>query len=291
VVLPWVGRWFFTSVIEGATQVFADCGYDLLIYDVGGTGTKRRALDTRMLSKRVDGLMILSLPLRPSEVAELSTFKRPIVMIGPPLPGHTCVRIDDVNVGHQATDHLLSLGHRRIGFIGGSQGDTYGFPVAADRQRGYSRALNESGVAPDSELTLPAPFTVHGGKVAAELLLTRHRPPTAVVCASDEIAMGVIYAARHRGMRVPEDLSVVGVDNHDLAELFDLTTISQPVRDQGRIGARLVLSHLQSASEAKSGSAAGSPGTSEAERITMPTSLIVRNTTAPPSDRADHAIQ
>jgi DNA-binding LacI/PurR family transcriptional regulator len=212
-------------------------------------------------------------------------------MIGPPLPGHACVRIDDVNVGHQATDHLLNLGHRRIGFIGGDPADTHGFPVAADRQHGYLRALNKSGVTPDSELTLSAPFTVHGGKAAAELLLRPHRPPTAVVCASDEIAMGVIYAARHRGVRVPEDLSVVGVDNHDFAELFDLTTISQPVRDQGRIAARLVLSHLQSAAEAKSVATAGSPATSEAEHITVPTSLIVRNTTARPSDRADHAHQ
>jgi DNA-binding LacI/PurR family transcriptional regulator len=103
-------------------------------------------------------------------------------------------------------------------------------------------------------------------------LVARPQRPTAVVAWSDEIAMGVLYAVRGAGLRVPEDVSVIGVDDHDLSRLFDLTTVAQPVREQGRVAARLLVEQLVAA------------GATEPEvvTVTMPIGLVVRGTTGPP---------
>jgi DNA-binding LacI/PurR family transcriptional regulator len=190
------------------------------------------------------------------------------------MSGLPSVRIDDVEVGRICTQHLVDLGHRRIAFVGGNPDDHLGFPVAPDRRQGYQEVLCAAGVEVDPSLTVPAKFTTGAG-VTAWTALGRLDPlPSAVVAASDEIAMGLIYAARRTGVRVPEDLSVVGVDDHDMAWLFDLTTVAQPVRDQGRIAARTLIEQLR----------AGGPP--EPHVATVPVELIVRGTTAAPAERS-----
>ncbi len=270
VVVPWLGRWFFTAVVEGAQQVFVEHGYDVLLYEIGGEAD-RRELDTKLLSKRVDALLVMSLPLTAHEVAALGKLHRPVAMVGPAVAGLSGVRIDDVGAGYAATQHLLDLNHRRIAFAGGDPNDHLGFPVAPDRQLGYERALKVFGISPDPGLAVPAEFTVDGGLAAAAVLLGQTDPPTAVVAASDEIAMGILYAVRRAGLRVPEDMSVVGVDDHDLAWLFDLTTMAQPVREQGRIAAGLLVERLMPDEPP------------EPHVVTVPTHLVVRGTTAQPS--------
>jgi DNA-binding LacI/PurR family transcriptional regulator len=270
VVVPWLGRWFFTAVVEGAQQVFVEHGYDVLLYDVGGGKADRRELDTKLLSKRVDALLVMSLPLTAHEVSALGKLHRPVAMVGPAVPGLSGVRIDDVVAGYTAAKHLLDLGHRRIGFVGGDAEDHLGFPVAPDRQLGYERALSDAGVMVDPNLARPAEFSVDGGLAAAAALLRYSDLPTAVVAASDEIAMGLLYGMRRAGVRIPGELSVVGVDDHDLSRLFDLTTIAQPVREQGRIAAGLLVARVLSEQPP------------ETHVVTVPTHLVVRGTTAPP---------
>jgi DNA-binding LacI/PurR family transcriptional regulator len=275
VVVPWLGRWFFTSLLDGAQQVLVKHGYDVLLYDVGGTDeAHRRILDTKLLSKRVDALLVLSLPLTSHEVVALGKMHRPVVVVGPSVPGLSCVRIDDVEAGYIATRHLLQLGHRRIAFVGGDPADQFGFPVAPDRQLGYERALRTCGIPPDPCLSVPATFTVDGGMDAASELVARPERPTAVVAWSDEIAMGVLYAVRSAGLRVPQDVSVIGVDDHDLSRLFDLTTVAQPVREQGRLAARLLVERLLEAGAIEP----------EVATVTVPIRVVVRGTTGPPPD-------
>jgi LacI family transcriptional regulator, repressor for deo operon, udp, cdd, tsx, nupC, and nupG len=270
VVVPWLGRWFFTSVIEGAQQVFVEHAYDVLLYDVGtSVDAHRRELDTKLLSKRVDALLVMSLPLSAREVLALGRLHRPVAMVGPAIPGLSGVRIDDVAAGYAATKHLLDLGHRRIAFAGGDPHDHLGFPVAPDRQLGYEQALAGAGLTADPRLALPARFCVDDGIAAATGLLAHSDLPTAIVAASDEIAMGILYAFGRGGVRVPDDISVVGVDDHDLSRLFDLTTVAQPVREQGRIAAGLLVDRLLSAE-------------SQRQVVTVPTHLVVRGTTAAP---------
>jgi DNA-binding LacI/PurR family transcriptional regulator len=129
--------------------------------------------------------------------------------------------------------------------------------------------LIDAGVSPRPQLELPGDFTVAAGIEGGRQLLGRAPRPTAVVAASDEMAMGVLCAARTAGVRVPEELSVVGIDDHEMSDLWSLTTVAQPVREQGRLAARVVLDAL-----------AGEDAPTEP--IVVPISLIVRATTAAP---------
>src|SRR6476660_7439315 len=158
------------------------------------------------------------------------------------------VLVDNVDVGRQATQHLLDLGHRRIAFFGDDLDEMHGFTAAVDRHRGYDLTLRQAGIEPDPALVQRTGFSMDGGEAAVHRVFGQgwkaRDLPTAVFAVSDEVAMGVLYAARQQGLKVPKDLSIVGVDGHDFAYLFDLPTISQPVRDQGRIAARLLLEQV-----------------------------------------------
>lgn len=251
VMAPWISRWFFTAVIEGAQEVVAEQGYHTLLYPLGANAAPAAAslVDTRALHKRVDGVLGLNVP-RGVQPASLLDLRVPLITVGSCIPGISGVLVDDVEVGYLATRHLLELGHRRIAFLGSDPDDRYGFTVAADRALGYAKALSEYGVEVDRELMGVTGFAVEGGTAAFDQLWERVGPepgrrPTAVFAVSDEVAMGVLHSARTHLIRVPDELSVIGVDNHDMAYLFDLTTIGQPVREQGRIAARMLLGHMR----------------------------------------------
>jgi LacI family repressor for deo operon, udp, cdd, tsx, nupC, and nupG len=251
VIAPWVSRWFFSAVVEGAQEVLAQQGYDLLLYPIGVAGGRRDGgLDTRSLNKRVDGLLALNVPLADKSVVSLQSLRVPVVTVGTAGQGMSSVLVDNVEVGRLATQHLLDLGHRRIAFLGDDLDQMHGFTAAGDRHRGYDLALREAGIDPDPELAERTGFSTDGGEAALHRIFGGRRKgfeaPTAVFAVSDEVAMGVLYAAREHGLKIPRDLSVVGVDGHDFAYLFDLTTVSQPVRDQGRIAARLLLEQVNS---------------------------------------------
>lgn len=270
VVSPVARGWYFTAVREGAQEVLTEHGYDVLLYDLSEVGTnRRRVFDMQLLRKRVDALLITSLPLRPDEVEALHAMNRPVMVVGPIVPGLPCVRVDDVAVGRIATEHLLDLGHRVVAFAGGDPDDHLGFPVTPERHLGYAEALRGVGVEPDPALTVAAKFTVEAGIAAFAELRARGVEPTAVFAVSDEVAMGIMYEARRHGVRLPEDLSVVGVDDHDMSWLFGLTTVAQDVREEGRIAAKTLVDQLNS-------------GIEHATSVrTVPTELVVRSSTAP----------
>lgn len=274
VVAPWATRWFFATVIEGINEVVAEHQYDLMLYPIGpDTGAEPQHFDAMGLDKRVDGVIGLALP---TELRAVGTMRRlPVVTVGTSTPGIPGVQVDDTEVGYLATKHLLNLGHRRIAFAGLDPEDVYGFRVADDRYTGHCRALNEATVPVDPHLVVTTGFLAEAGEGAFEELWIRaewraRQLPTAVVAVSDELAMGVMYAARKRGVRVPEDLSVIGVDDHDLARYVDLTTVSQPVLEQGRIAARMLWDLMHTGRMP------------DPEVIRLPPGLIVRSSTAPP---------
>ncbi len=243
VIAPWVSRWFFSAVIEGAQDVLTRQGLDLMLYPCGVDG----GVDAHSLSKRVDGVLALNVPLAHKSIAALAGLGVPIVTLGSAIEGISSVLVDNVEVGRRATRHLIDLGHRRIAFFGDDAGSIDGFPVAVDRRHGYDIVLRASGIEPDPRLSYSTGFSIDGGEAALHRCLadfTGGDRPTAVFAVSDEVAIGVLHAARLHGMRVPGELSVIGVDGHDFAYLFDLSTISQPVREQGRIAARLLLEQI-----------------------------------------------
>jgi LacI family transcriptional regulator, repressor for deo operon, udp, cdd, tsx, nupC, and nupG len=269
VVVPFVTRWFFATVVHGAEQVLRQHGYDLLLYNLGGDRDARhRVFETSLLTKRVDAVLVLSLTPTEDELERLAGLDRPVTIVGADIPGWATVRIDDVAAAATATGHLADLGHRRIAYIGGATEGVLDFTAPTARINGYRRTLADRGLPHDPSLEADGEFTLAGGLRAGRVLLGRPDRPTAVFAASDEMAIGVLRAARELGLRVPEDVSVIGIDDHEMAGFFDLTTIAQSADEQGRVAARQVLSAL--------GTAEWRP-----EQVILPTRLLVRGTTAP----------
>jgi DNA-binding LacI/PurR family transcriptional regulator len=272
VVVPHVTRWFFACVVSGAEEELREREYDLLLYNLAGTDAARhRVFETNLLEKRVDAVLVLSLAPTPDELTRLRRLALPVTFVGADVPGWATVRIDDEHAARTATRHLLGLGHRRIAYVGGPGGLDFTTPTA--RLEGYRATLAQAGLAADPRLELDGGFTIPGGVEAGRAALCRADRPTAVFAASDEMAIGVLRAARDLGLRVPEDVSVVGVDDHELAEFFGLTTVSQPVFEQGRVAARQVLDAL----DAEASEHRWTP-----RQVLLDTQLRVRSTTGPP---------
>lgn len=273
VVVPYVTRWYFAQLISGASRVLRDHGYHVLLLDVGDNGPQRTLLlDSRMLSKRVDAVLVLSLQLHDVELELLRRLRLPVVTVGTHTDGWPSVRIDDVEVARTATQHLIDLGHEDIGFVGGEPTPHPDFATPSDRRRGFEDVMAEHGLRVEPRHVVSADWSVRGGAAAGEQLLSARPRPTAVFVASDEMAMGLMHAARRLGVRVPADLSVVGVDDHEQAWVHGLTTVAQPVQYEGERASRLLLDEL-----ARHGQ--HDPGT---EVVTVATGLVVRSSTAPP---------
>jgi len=246
VVIPFLNRWFFSSVIEGAEQALLSHGYDLTLYNLSGGGDERRLVfEHFLLRKRVDAVIAISLELTTDEVGRLLAMNKPIVGVGGPMPGVRTLSIADVELGRLATDHLISLGHRSIGHIGETEESETDFHVPTNRRAGYEAALQAAGIAVDPELFRTGDFTIQGGYAAAKQLLGNPRKrPSAVFAASDEMAIGAILAARDLGLTVPQDVSVIGIDDHELAEFFGLSTIAQFPAAQGRLAVEILMDQL-----------------------------------------------
>ena len=274
VVLPFLHRWFFATLLDGTEEVLRRHGYHILLFSVGvRTSSRTLILDQRLLAKRVDALLVLAADLEPEEVALLQALHVPIVTVGVDLEGWDRVGIDDVGASRLALRHLIELGHRRIGYVGGTPAEDVHVATAVERRRGVREELDGAGLALDDALVVESDWTVPGGVVAGRQLLAEAEPPTAVLAASDEMAIGVLLAARTHGREVPRQLSVIGIDDHEMAFTHDLTTVAQPVREQGRVAGQLLLDAL-----------AGEQATSRTATL-LPTRLVVRGSTGPPCDR------
>lgn len=272
IVVPTVTRWFFGSVVHGAEELLRQEGYDVLLYTITGEAAARQRLfHSYLLSKRVDAVMVLALRPTPDEIASLDRTESPVVVVGGATPGWSSVRIDDVEAARTAVGHLLGLGHTRIAHLGGVPDPEHAgldFSAPGDRLLGYRTAMQEAGLQIEPHWEVTGDFTALGGLTACRRLLASGPPPTAIFAGSDEMAIGAARALREAGLRVPEDVSVIGIDNHELSEYFDLSTVAQPAPDLGRLGAQVLLDALRAEVPPP-----------PAETI-VPTELIARGTTA-----------
>jgi DNA-binding LacI/PurR family transcriptional regulator len=272
-VVPSVHRWYFASVVEGVSAALLDAGYDLTLYNVTeGSGRRQSVLKDFLLRKRVDAVIAVALALTESEIRQMLAVHRPIVGIGGPLQGATTIRIDDHGLSEVAVNHLIRLGHSRIAHLTGDSVYEQDFKIPRTRLAGFETAMRHAGHPVRPEWIATADFTIQGGYATARQLLgAASERPTAVFAASDEMAIGAILAARDFGLRVPEDLSVIGLDGHELGELFGLTTIDQDPRGQGALAARLLLEGLD-----------GGEGRPVID-TEYPTKFIIRSSTAVPA--------
>lgn len=265
VVVPVLDSWYFSTVMAGAEVVLSDKGYELAMFVTGDEVGRERLMASSML-RGADGVVLVDVALDEAQVATLVKHSGPIVTVGLEYEGVPSVVVDDVRIGRLAVEHLLSLGHTAIGLISGSNHARHGFAVPHSRSQGYRSGLESASIEIRPEFDVDGNFSVEGGYEAMCQLLALDDGPTAIFAMSDEMAFGAIKAIRDHGMTVPDDISIVGVDDHPMAWVEGLTTFEQNVGNHGTFAAQCVLNLIE-----------GEP--QEHDRIEARASLVIREST------------
>jgi LacI family transcriptional regulator len=287
VIIPFFTRPSCVERLRGIEYALADSEYDLIIFNVETAAKRDAYFHDVPRRERVDGLLIISLPPRDEEVDRFLQAGVPTVLVDAHYPRLSQAVIDDVAGGRLATQHLIDLGHSKIGYVSDlledpfhfvSSGDNHkgyrqtqasaGIPIL-DRYEGYRQALAQAGIPFRPEYHRQGEYGRQKAREMARDLLALPDPPTAIFAASDVQAIGVLEAVRDAGLNVPADLSVIGYDDIEIAEYLHLTTICQPLFASGVEGVELLLESIAMLPT--------SP-----RQVFLPIDLVVRGTTAPP---------
>lgn len=263
--VPDVTNPFFGRVLRGASQAAAEAGYAVALVDSDNADIwEHRTVQTLRGAGTVDGFLLFS----GTPPAKEHSRGEPIVLVDAEARGFSSVRLDSRGGAAAAVEHLLALGHERIGHLAAEFVWKQTFVL---RDRGRREALAAAGLDPDDGLVERTTFSFAAAREAGLRLLDRPGRPTAVFCDDDQIAAGLYLAARELGLRVPSDLSVVGFDDLDLTEILDppLTTMRADARLLGATAFELLAERM------------AAPGT-RARRVVQPVSLVERASTAPP---------
>lgn len=267
VVTTHISRWFFGEILEGIETTLAGQGLDMVVYGVGDAEDRHRFFDRLPARRKVDGIIVVGMPISPAEHERLALLDVAVVAAGGQLASYPFVSINDETAGRQAMDHLLLLGHRRIAMIDAIDPNEAEWPFEL-RSKAYVSALSAAGITPDPDLMVRVPWGADGGTRGMEQLLSLHEPPTAVFAHSDEMAFGALQTLRRAGLRVPQDVSVIGIDDHPVSALLDLTTVRQDPRAQGVAAAHTICAAVRNEP--------ADPA------ILLPTRLVPRGSTAAP---------
>lgn len=271
VVTPDVAHWFYAAMLDGIVTSLRGTDLDVMLYEVKEERERRRFFEELPARRQVDALILIALPISDDERRRLDLMGVTVVMAGGTLREHPHVRIDDVAAGRQATAQLVRAGHERIAMINSTGTWSLEYAAPGARLRGFTSALEEAGLAVRPEYVVHRRWGSHGGVEGMSALLSLPQPPTAVVAFSDEVAFGALRTLRRAGVPVPYAMSVVGIDDHHLADMFDLSTVHQPVTQQGFAAGELARRILQEAQV-------------DSLHVTLPTHVVVRGTTAAPPE-------
>ena len=231
--------------LVGVIDVLSDAGLDAVVFNVDNRAQLDRHLSSIIDQRRVDGIISISLRIPKERIARIRKLAIPLVLVDNSLPNLPCVYIDDVAGGKLATEHLLSLGHRRIGFIGDNARSDLGMSASENRYAGYLMALEAAGIGPDFDLVARGPHSSEAAAVLASALFELgKRRPTAIFASSDTLAVGVIKAAQQHRLKIPDDLAVIGFDNLEVSSILDISTVNQPLLESGTKGASKMVSLL-----------------------------------------------
>lgn len=272
VIAPFFTRSAFVERLHGIEETTAASGYDLVIYNVDAADKRDRYFRTVPDPRRVDGVIIISLPPSAPDVVRFQRSSVPIVFVdvgNPICEPFDRIVINDVEGGRLATQHLIDLGHRRIGYIGDIPLAGFNFTAGSDRFEGYRQALATAGLDVRPDYHLDGCFGRDVARDLARRMLELPERPTAIFASNDTQAMGVLEAARDLGLDVPGDLSVVGYDDIEMADFLGLTTVRQLLFESGHRSVEALLGRLDDPE--------GAPACD-----ILPVELIVRRTTAPP---------
>jgi LacI family transcriptional regulator len=269
-VVPFAGHGYFASIIEGASEALFERDARLVLCPTHHSRDRELSMVDHLLHDATDGSLLV-LPMESAgELRQIRRIGLPFVVIDPSLPLD-----EDVPVvaaanwagARKATEHLISLGHTRIGVITGPRD----WCASVDRLAGYHSALLGAGLPIIPAYVREANFEIEAGQRAADELLALSSRPSAIFAMNDLMAVGALRAARARGLQVPADLSLIGFDDVDIASLTTpaLTTVAQPLQEMGRIAVALLYRQIDGQSL-------------DANRVELSTRLIVRDSTAPP---------
>ncbi|MCS6830065.1 MAG: LacI family DNA-binding transcriptional regulator [Armatimonadota bacterium] len=258
---------YFGVVLDGILQGATDRDYQVKIVRVPASAYEKAF--GHIEDGSVEGAILLALPASNPIIERMEQSNIPSVVAGsiPPSSKLPCVDVEDIGATYQAVRWLISLGHRRIGIITGN----LNYWSARRREQGYLMALREAGIEPHPAWRYEGNFSLAAGEAGALQLLRAEPPPTAIVCGNDRMAMGVLHALQRQGVKVPEQISVLGFDDEETATLTSppLTTLRQPMFEIGLKAAELLLQQIELGKRLQ-------------HTLLLPAELVVRETVAPP---------
>ncbi len=246
VVVPDVSNLFFGAVIRGCEDRLYEHGYSIFLCNTSEDVERERYYLDQLLSRGVDGLILWGTRICCSELEEIVGHTLPLITVElgeePTGSNHTCINVDDQGGAFAATTHLLAEGYRRIAHLAGPMDRV----TSERRLLGYTQALAAAGVTPPGDWIISDRPSVQGGFHAAQRLIEEAQPD-AIFCYNDLMALGVLLAARHLGLQVPEDLAVAGFDDIETASMVEppLTTVRIPQYKLGRLTGEVLLARLQ----------------------------------------------
>ena len=246
IIAPTATAWFFAQAVEAAEEVFAGAGYDTVLISLRNRPSVHSKLfgDLAGLSQRVDGILLLNIALSEAELAAVAGSGLAVASVGMHDVPWDNVGIDNVEAARAATEHLLGLGHWDVAMLSGSETGEPSLTTANERLRGFEQALGAHDVTVDPDLVLDAGSSIEGGRLAMIELIENRRMPSAILAGCDETAFGALMALRDHGLSAPKNMSIIGIDDHQMSWFLGLSTISQPVADQGAFAADLLIDRL-----------------------------------------------
>ena len=268
VVVTTIADPFVGEVVSGIEQAADDAGYSVFLAESNADPSREQNVVRSFAERRVDGIVVTSSRVGALYVPMLSEMMVPIVLINNQHPGdfvHS-IMIENGEGSRKATDYLIQLGHRRVAYLG----DQFGHQSDTERFAGYRRALERAALPFHPELVSHGNGKADGSAAAIEKLLALAAPPTAIFCYNDLAALGALHAIRAHGLRVPQDISLVGFDDLFVALYSEpaLTTVRQPMRNMGMLAMESLLKLMS--------------GQNSADTVRVPAELIVRESTGPP---------
>ncbi|MGP7819338.1 LacI family DNA-binding transcriptional regulator [Niallia sp. 01092] len=250
VIMPNVATIFYGDIVSGIESVAYKNGYSVIISHSGVNGDRLVECVKLMAERKVDGLVIVTVELSKDQIKLVKSLNIPLILLSTDTPDKDVpyIKVNDFDAAYSATQYLIENGHEIIGLAGVNPKDRVaGIP----RIEGYKKALEDNSLSFDAKLVKHGDFSFYSGKEAMESYLQEKADLSAVFCVSDDVALGIISVAYDYGIKVPDDLSIIGYDNTRVAEMSipPLTSIGQPFWEMGNEGCKIVIEAIQSKKE------------------------------------------
>ena len=244
VITPFFTLPSFAQRLRGIAAALVDSPFDLTVYTVDSMARLESYFTVLPFSNQVDGLIIVSLPIDEISLERLKKSKIPIILVENHIPGYSSVEINNYHGGKLAAEHFIKKDHTDCAYVGDAVTPQYTLRPEDTRLEGYRKTLKKNGLPLHEEnIKLPV-FPPRDPDKQVYELLDLENPPTAIFAATDDLALRVLKVAKKRGVRIPEDLAVIGFDDIDIAEYLDLTTISQSLFESGKIAAEHLIAQI-----------------------------------------------